>query len=206
MLCRLTYKSFSAFASMCATEAFFSFLSLKPISCTWHHPFKKVWKNSLETVLCPCPFFLISRLTILPPTCVRELCNYECALLKTYFSLFSLGCGLLMVTTVLVYFIDEHSHPEAIKYIDPCISLLSILIIVITSWPLSHKLATILLQNSPVDVQKLKAEILFTFPQIFSVHEFHTWSLMHGQIVANLHVTYQSFDVSKSPTLIWRIF
>lgn len=104
------------------------------------------------------------------------------------------SCGLLMVTTVLVFFINEDRHPEAIKYIDPCISLLSILIIVITSWPLSHKLATILLQNSPVDVQKLKAEILFTFPQIFSVHEFHTWSLMHGQIVANLHVTYQSFD------------
>ena len=101
-----------------------------------------------------------------------------------------------MVTTGLVFYIDEHEHPEAIKYIDPCISLLSILIIVITSWPLSHKLATILLQNSPVDVQKLKQEILFTFPQIFSVHEFHTWSLMHGQIVANLHVTYQSFEVS----------
>ena len=101
-----------------------------------------------------------------------------------------------MVTTGLVFYIDEHEHPEAIKYIDPCISLLSILIIVLTSWPLSHKLATILLQNSPVDVQKLKQEILFTFPQIFSVHEFHTWSLMHGQIVANLHVTYQSFEVS----------
>ena len=199
-------KLFCLCFHVCHRSIFQLSLSLKPISCTWHHPFKKVWKNSLETVLCPCPFFLISRLTILPPTCVRELCNYECALLKTYFSLFSLGCGLLMVTTVLVYFIDEDSHPEAIKYIDPCISLLSILIIVITSWPLSHKLATILPQNSPVDVQKLKAEILFTFPQIFSVHEFHTWSLMHGQIVANLHVTYQSFDVSKSPTLIWRIF
>ena len=106
-----------------------------------------------------------------------------------------------MVTTALVFFINEDRHPEAIKYIDPCISLLSILIIVITSWPLSHKLATILLQNSPVDVQKLKAEILFTFPQIFSVHEFHTWSLMHGQIVANLHVTYQSFDVSNFFTI-----
>ena len=129
---------------------------------------------------------------------IRQLSLYECYLL-IYF--ISLGCGLLMVTTALVFFINEDRHPEAIKYIDPCISLLSILIIVITSWPLSHKLATILLQNSPVDVQKLKAEILFTFPQIFSVHEFHTWSLMHGQIVANLHVTYQSFDVSNFFTI-----
>ena len=106
------------------------------------------------------------------------------------------GCLLLMVTCGLVFFVNEKDHPEAIKYIDPCISIVSILITVLTSWPLSHKLATILLQNSPVDVQKLKREILFTFPQIFSIHEFHTWSLMHGQIVANLHVTYKNFEVS----------
>ena len=110
------------------------------------------------------------------------------------------GCVLLMLTCGLVFYINEQRHPEAIKYIDPCISLLSIFIVMVTSWPLSHKLAQILLQNSPVDVQKLKREILFTFPQIFSVHEFHTWSLMHGQIVANLHVTYENHCLSPATT------
>ena len=57
--------------------------------------------------------------------------------------------GLLIVTSVSVYLIGEDLHPEAIKYVDPCIALVSIGLIIFTSLSLIKKLAIVLLQSLP---------------------------------------------------------
>ena len=45
-------------------------------------------------------------------------------------------------------------------------------------------------------IEKLKEDILQTYKEeILGIHEFHLWSLMHGQIVANLHVTFRNTEV-----------
>lgn len=106
--------------------------------------------------------------------------------------------GLLMVTSVSVYFIDEDQHPRAIKYVDPCIAMVSIGLIIFTSLSLIKKLAIVLLQSLPTSmdsIEKLKEDILQTYQEeILGIHEFHLWSLMHGQIVANLHVTFKNTE------------
>jgi len=106
--------------------------------------------------------------------------------------------GLLMVTSVSVYFIDEKQHPRAIKYVDPCIAMVSIGLIIFTSLSLIKKLAVVLLQSLPTSmdsIEKLKEDILQTYQEeILGIHEFHLWSLMHGQIVANLHVTFKNTE------------
>ena len=99
-----------------------------------------------------------------------------------------------MLTSGLVYFINEERHPRAIKFVDPCIALVSIGIIIVTSGALIKRLAMILLQCAPINVAKLKQEIKEDFPQI-NVHDFHLWSLMHGEIVGNLHATYTDTQV-----------
>ena len=115
-------------------------------------------------------------------------------------TLIYLGCGLLMVTSVLVYFINEEQHPQAIKYVDPCIALVSIGLIILTSFSLIKRLAIVLLQSMPQslkNVDKLEEDILRNHHgDILGIHEFHIWSLMHGQIVANLHVTFRNAEVT----------
>lgn len=104
-----------------------------------------------------------------------------------------------MLTSILVHFIDETVHEEAIKFVDPCIALASIGIIVVSSLPLGKRLAMILLLGTPdrlADVKKLSGDIVLRFHgDVLALHEFHIWSLMHSQVVATLHVTYRDYDV-----------
>ena len=103
-----------------------------------------------------------------------------------------------MLTSGLVYFVNEDRHPRAIKLVDPLIALFSISCLMVASYPLMKRFAIVLLQGVPKDlnIKTLTGEIMQQFPNdILNVHEFHMWSLMHGQIVANLHVCYQNFEV-----------
>ena len=104
-----------------------------------------------------------------------------------------------MVTCILVYFIDEEKFPEAIKYIDPSLALLSIVLILLTSFSLMKTLCIVLFLSKPYKwdiANTLTKEILETYKgDIVGIHEFHIWSLMHGSIVATLHVTYKNTEV-----------
>lgn len=105
------------------------------------------------------------------------------------------SCFLLVVTTVGVYYIDEEKYPRAIKYVDPCVALISIGILVACSVSLAGKLAHILLQGIPqhLSVKHLIKDILAAnSTDIDGIHEFHLWSLAPSEIVATLHVTYKS--------------
>ena len=61
------------------------------------------------------------------------------------------------------------------------------------------RLGIVLLQSLPStidNVEKLKNEIFEKYPEeVIGIHEFHLWSLMHGQVVANLHVSYRDTEV-----------
>ena len=52
-----------------------------------------------------------------------------------------------MITSSLVYFIDEKTYPQAIKLVDPCLALAAIGIVIVTSIDLGKRLALILLQG-----------------------------------------------------------
>ena len=111
---------------------------------------------------------------------------------------YDLGVALLMVASGLVYSLDEESYPKVIKFVDPCLALASVAFLVLTSISLIKSLALILLQASDFDVGKIKKAVLDKFQQeILDIHEFHVWNLMHGQVVANLHVTFLNAKVKK---------
>lgn len=58
------------------------------------------------------------------------------------------------------------------------------------------RLSMVLLQGTPINTASLKQDILKEYKDgIFDIHELHIWSLMHGQTVANLHVTYKDQEV-----------
>jgi Co/Zn/Cd efflux system component len=103
-----------------------------------------------------------------------------------------------MITSGLVYFLDEDAYPEAIKYVDPCVALASIGLIVVTSIQLGTRLALLLLQCTPyhLSVSKMTRDVMFRFADdVHDIHDFHVWSLVHTEVVASLHVTYKNFEV-----------
>ncbi len=104
-----------------------------------------------------------------------------------------------MVTSVLVLLVDEDEYPNAIKYIDPCVALASIALIVMSSVPLGQRVSGILFQSFPdhMSVAKLKQDIMLNFDEdVADIHEFHVWSLDHSEVVGTAHVIYTNQEVS----------
>jgi Co/Zn/Cd efflux system component len=54
-----------------------------------------------------------------------------------------------MATSLVVYFVDPDLHPNVVKYVDPLIAILSILLIIVASVPTIRRSCDILLQTIP---------------------------------------------------------
>merc|ERR1712228_80056 len=91
-------------------------------------------------------------------------------------------CFILIITSVLVYLIDQSSYPNAIKYLDPAMALLTIAFLIVTSIPIAKKTSLILLQSLPEEwdnVELLCKDLKETFvDQIVAMHEVHVWCLV----------------------------
>ncbi|KAI6176428.1 hypothetical protein M3Y97_00797200 [Aphelenchoides bicaudatus] len=93
-------------------------------------------------------------------------------------------------------------------YMDPVLSMIMVLLIMISTIPLVHETALILLQTTPnnVDLKKLE-EQLVQIPGVFAVHEFHVWRLVGVRIIATVHVRFRSLeDYMQSAEQIKDIF
>ena len=98
----------------------------------------------------------------------------------------------------------ESFNVPDIKYIDPCMALLTIGILLITSGSLAKNSGLILLQTIPdiLDVKELKEDILKTFPGIVDVHEMHIWCLVPGDVTVTMHVIFKDHQVLVLVNLI----
>merc|ERR1719490_694494 len=76
------------------------------------------------------------------------------------------------------------------KYVDPGLSLMLVLLILKSVWPLLIESALILLQTVPthIDIEKLKRKLLENIDGILAVHEFHVWQLAGDRIIASAHI------------------
>ena len=76
-------------------------------------------------------------------------------------------------------------------YLDPVLSLLSVLVIIYSTYPLVKHSALILLQTVPenIDVLELQNEFVTTIKGVMSVHDFHVWKLSEDQVIVTAHVT-----------------
>jgi zinc transporter 1 len=76
------------------------------------------------------------------------------------------------------------------NYIDPALSLLLVLLILQSVWPLLQESALILLQTVPTHIQvdAIQRRLLDKVDGVLAVHEFHVWQLAGDRIIASAHI------------------
>jgi len=76
--------------------------------------------------------------------------------------------------------IDSNTGKEInvwLKYVDPLLTLIMVIIIAIRAVPVIFSISKILIENVPggIDTQKLMNEIVTAVPAIKSIHSLHIW-------------------------------
>ncbi|XP_059533719.1 calcium/manganese antiporter SLC30A10 isoform X2 [Myotis daubentonii] len=106
----------------------------------------------------------------------------------------ALGSVVVVITATIFYVLplgqDDDCNWQC--YIDPSLTVVMVIIILSSAFPLIKETAIILLQMVPkgVNVEELMSK-LAAVPDISSVHELHIWELISGKIIATLHIKYQ---------------
>ena len=107
-------------------------------------------------------------------------------------------CFILIITCLIVYLIDQEDYPNAPKYVDPVMAILTIGILILSSIPMMKKACLILLQSLPEEwdnVDELCKELKDAFSQnITTLHEVHVWCLVPNEIYATLHIVFKDED------------
>ncbi|XP_067585824.1 calcium/manganese antiporter SLC30A10 isoform X1 [Pseudorca crassidens] len=106
----------------------------------------------------------------------------------------ALGSVVVVITAIIFYVLPlKHEDPCNWQcYIDPSLTVIMVIIILSSAFPLIKETAAILLQMVPkgVNMEELMSK-LSAVPGISSVHEVHIWELISGKIIATLHIKYQ---------------
>ncbi|XP_016371883.1 calcium/manganese antiporter SLC30A10 [Sinocyclocheilus rhinocerous] len=103
----------------------------------------------------------------------------------------ALGSVVVVVASALFYVwpLAPESPCNWQCYVDPSLTLVMVVIIMLSAAPLVKETAGILLQMSPPDLPLTAVlESVCKLPGVASVHEAHVWELSKGQNVASLHV------------------
>ncbi|KAM6166257.1 calcium/manganese antiporter SLC30A10 [Erethizon dorsatum] len=106
----------------------------------------------------------------------------------------ALGSVIVVITAIIFYVLPLKSEEPCNWqcYIDPSLTIVMVIIILSSAFPLIKETATILLQMVPpgVNMEELMSK-LSTVPGVSSVHEVHVWELVSGKIIATLHIKHQ---------------
>ncbi|XP_008587782.1 PREDICTED: zinc transporter 10 [Galeopterus variegatus] len=106
----------------------------------------------------------------------------------------ALGSVVVVITAIIFYVLPLKSEDPCNWqcYIDPSLTIIMVIIILSSAFPLIKETAAILLQMVPkgVNMEELMSK-LSAMPGVSSVHEVHIWELVSGKIIATLHIKYQ---------------
>ncbi|NXS18274.1 ZNT10 protein, partial [Mystacornis crossleyi] len=106
----------------------------------------------------------------------------------------ALGSVVVVVTATIFYVRplgDASCNWQC--YIDPSLTIVMVLIILSSAFPLIKETSTILLQMVPKGVNmQLLTDRLAHVPGVSSFHEVHVWELASGKNIATLHVKCQT--------------
>ncbi|XP_061221303.1 calcium/manganese antiporter SLC30A10 [Neopsephotus bourkii] len=93
-------------------------------------------------------------------------------------------------------------------YIDPSLTIIMVVIILSSAFPLIKETSTILLQMVPKGVNmQLLTDELARVPGVSSLHEVHVWELAGGKNIATLHIKCQTpTDYQDAAYKIRKIF
>ncbi|KAJ8683443.1 hypothetical protein QAD02_019235 [Eretmocerus hayati] len=98
----------------------------------------------------------------------------------------ALGSVIVIVSALIVWKTDWTYKNR----IDPALSLLLVLLILQSVWPLLQESALILLQTVPTHIQvdAIQQRLLENIDGVLAVHEFHVWQLAGDRIIASAHI------------------
>jgi len=105
----------------------------------------------------------------------------------------ALGSVIVIISALIMWLVpkdEEGKDQDWIRYVDPSLSLLLVLLILRSVWPLLIESALILLQTVPTHIQvdSLQQKLMEQVDGILAVHEFHIWQLAGDRIIASAHV------------------
>ncbi|CRK99436.1 CLUMA_CG012659, isoform A [Clunio marinus] len=98
----------------------------------------------------------------------------------------ALGSVIVMISAVII----KYSEWEYKFYCDPAMSMLLVVLILHSVWPLLRESALILLQTVPthIEVDAIQRRLLERVDGVLAIHEFHVWQLAGDRIIASAHI------------------
>ncbi|CAB3228672.1 unnamed protein product [Arctia plantaginis] len=95
--------------------------------------------------------------------------------------------SLIVVGSALVVWLTDWKYKE---YIDPALSIVLVILILASVWPLLRESSLILLQTVPTHIQvdAIQQRLLEKVDGVLAVHEFHVWQLAGDRIIASAHI------------------
>lgn len=94
--------------------------------------------------------------------------------------------SLIVVGSALVVWLTEWKYKH---YIDPALSIVLVILILASVWPLLRESSLILLQTVPTHIQVDAIQRrLKNVEGVMAVHEFHVWQLAGDRIIASAHI------------------
>lgn len=98
----------------------------------------------------------------------------------------ALGSVIVMISAAFIYYTDYSWK----YYCDPALSIVLVILILRSVWPLLRESALILLQTVPthIEVDAIQRRLLAQVDGVIEVHEFHVWQLAGDRIIASAHI------------------
>lgn len=95
--------------------------------------------------------------------------------------------SVIVIISALIIWLTEWEYKF---HVDPALSIIMVLLIMKTTWPLLVESALILLQTVPTHIQvdSLQKKLLQEIDGVLAVHEFHVWQLAGERIIASAHI------------------
>ncbi|XP_032310366.1 zinc transporter 1 [Drosophila ananassae] len=95
--------------------------------------------------------------------------------------------SIIVVISALVVWLTKWKYRY---YMDPALSILLVILILHSVWPLLRESALILLQTVPTHIQvdAIQKRLLEKVDGVLAVHEFHVWQLAGDRIIASAHI------------------
>ncbi|XP_075235205.1 zinc transporter 77C [Lycorma delicatula] len=99
-----------------------------------------------------------------------------------------IGCFFVILSAIIVYSTEQN----VAKYVDPILSIISAVLLLIFSYPYMKESCLILLQTIPdhINMESLKTELLSKFPDIVNIHDFHVWQLTVNKTISTVHIIF----------------
>ncbi|XP_041063217.1 zinc transporter 10-like [Carcharodon carcharias] len=116
----------------------------------------------------------------------------------------ALGSVVVVVAATIFYLLplDENEICNWECYVDPSLTIIMVIIILSSAFPLIKETAIILLQMVPKGIKLHDLdEKLCSIDGVHGIHELHIWELAGGKNIASLHVKYLDPSSYKTAAL-----